>query len=357
MRDLDPTLLDPSIPLFKLGMMGKKSPIAYDPGSILGAGASLVGGIMGSNAASDAADAQSQAAGNSIAEQRRQYDLSRQDQSPFIKTGTAANSYLGTLLGLPGYNTNLQQLIGQAAGRGYDSGYRYGDADRGGIMQGAIDNYKSGAYGSDADAMALFGIDPASVQQDSNFGSLLKKFSQSDLQSDPVYQSGLQFGLDQGTAGINARALAGGSPGGFDSGATLKALTRYANDYGSTKANDSFNRFNTQNNNIYNRLAGVSGAGQTATNNVQVAGQNMANQVSNAYADQGNARAAGIVGGANAWGDALTGLGKNLNNSGFLKGLASGSGSSSGYTPDNSWAGVQDFSAYGGGSNDYQGYY
>src|SRR4029077_7488878 len=105
---------------------------------------------------------------------------------------------------------------------------------------------------------------------------LLRRFSADDLQKDPVYQSGLQFGLDQGAGAINSRAIAGG---GYDSGATIKALTRFANDYGSTKANESYNRYNQDQSNIYNKLAGITGTGQTATNQVGAAGQNMVNQL------------------------------------------------------------------------------
>lgn len=133
-------------------------------------------------------------------------------------------------------------------------------------------------------------------------GDLARRFTAQDLANDPVYNSGLQFGLDQGTGAINARALAGGS---YDSGATLKALTKYANDYGSTKANESYNRFNTDMTNLYNRNAGLSGAGQTATGSVASAGQNAANNISDLNTQAGNARAAGIVGESNAWGNAL----------------------------------------------------
>lgn len=206
---------------------------------------------MSSDAASSASDAQSQSSAASITEQRRQYDQTRADNAPFRDTGVAANSRLRQLLGL-------------------DTGYS----------------------GSDS-------------------GSLLRRFSTSDLNSDPVYNSGLQFGLDEGTNGINARAIA---TGGYDSGATLKALTRFGNDYGSTKANDSYNRFNTDNTNIFNRLSGVSGTGQTATNTVTAAGTNMVNNISNDITGAGNARAAGIVGGANAWGGALNGVSNAANN-------------------------------------------
>jgi hypothetical protein len=93
----------------------------------------------------------------------------------------------------------------------------------------------------------------------------------------------------------------------YDSGATLKALTQFGNDYGSTKANESFNRYNAQNDSIFNKLSGVSGTGQVATQQVGAAGANMANNVSGSIEGAGNARAAGIVGGANAWNNAIGG--------------------------------------------------
>jgi len=126
----------------------------------------------------------------------------------------------------------------------------------------------------------------------------MRPFTQADIDADPVYQSGLQFGLDEGRNAINSRAIAGG---GYDSGATLKALTRFGTDYGSTKANEAYNRWTNDQSNIYNRLAGVSGTGQTAANQVQAAGTNAANMISGSYGDAGNARAASIVGGANAF--------------------------------------------------------
>lgn len=147
-----------------------------------------------------------------------------------------------------------------------------------------------------------------------NSGQFSRKFTQADMNADPVYQNGLQFGLDQGTQGINRQAAAGGN---FLSGATLKALTRFGNDYGSTKANESYNRFNNDQNSQYNRYAGLSGSGMQATNQVGAAGQNMTNGMSNALGtygtgaannsiNAGNARASGYVGQANAVNNGLS---------------------------------------------------
>jgi hypothetical protein len=188
---------------------------------------------MQSEAAGDAADAQSASAAQSDATQRYQYDQTRADNAPFRETGLQANNQLADMM---------------------------------------------------------------------NTGQFGRKFSTSDLNADPVYQNGLQFGLDEGTKGINRQAAAGGS---MLSGATLKALTRFGNDYGSTKANESYNRFNTDQNSQYNKLAGLPGAGQQATNQVGAAGQNMANNISASQQGVGNARASGYVGSANAWNGAI----------------------------------------------------
>lgn len=161
-----------------------------------------------------------------------------------------------------------------------------------------------------------------------NGGQFSRRFTQADMNADPVYQSGLQFGLDQGTQGINRQAAAGGN---FLSGATLKALTRFGNDYGSTKANESYNRFNADQNSQYNKLAGLSGAGQQATNQINAAGTNMANQVSASQQGAGNARASGYVGQANAWNNAI-GAGVNAYQQNKLMGTMYPSSGYSGYT-------------------------
>lgn len=235
-------------------------------------GSQILSGLMGSSAAGKAADAQLAASNAAIAENARQYNQTRTDNLPFLQTGQQANARLRQLLGL----------------------------------------------------------DPQYTASDS--GSLVRPFAASDLNSDPVYQSGLDFGLKTGTGAINARALANGS---YDSGATLKELTRYGNDYGSTKANDSYNRYNTNNTNTYNRLAGVSGAGQTAANTVSAAGQNQANNNTNLITGAGNANAASIVGGAQAWGGALSGIGnavtQDANNARLLALLKSSNPSQYGY--------------------------
>jgi len=201
---------------------------------------SLMNGMMQSDAAGSASSAQQQASSAAIAEQRRQYDLSRADQAPFMQSGTAANKRLAYLLGLStdngsGTNTGLsydvlrQQLAPQFTTRqSVTEKAPLGDyeADPHGVMTRDIVKEKDvlNQGGLDAEILRRMQEDEATrmsaAEGDQNFGSLLKKFSTTDLEADPVYQSGLKFGLDQGTGAINARAT---QMGGYDSGATLQA--------------------------------------------------------------------------------------------------------------------------------------
>lgn len=311
-------------------------------------------GLLNYFGSQDASRAGAKAAKAQIKEARRQYDQTRADFEPFRQTGLAGNSRLAYLLGLSpsqsagGSTAPLtadqlrQELLKDFTTTERVANYR----SPGQARNGDPITYKTTNSIDEAGLNAAIQqrlaqqtqqqeAERAAAAGDPNYGSLLKKFSAEDLEADPVYQSGLKFGLDQGTGAINSRASALGQ---YDSGATLKALTRYANDYGSTKANESYNRYNNDNTNIYNRLAGISGAGQTATNQVAAAGANASNQIGGALSDMGNARAAGIVGGANAWGNALTSGANAYQNQQFLNMLRGGSGQ--GFTPSyGAWSG------------------
>lgn len=291
-------------------------------GAVAGAAIGLIGSSMSADAASDASDAQVNSSRESVAEQRRQYDLTRSDQKQFLDTGKSANRKLAQLLGIgPAPNTSGEyrlptyaDILSYNQGVGspsadQDTAHQYAQIMRGemGSAKDVYDRYK--AAGFEFGHVAPGGGDPGS--SGGGYGDLLRKFTMADRDADPVYRSGLEFGLNQGTQGINNRAIATGN---YDSGATLKALTRFGNDYGSTKANESYNRFTQDQSNIYNKLAGVSGAGQVAANQVGAAGQNSANNISNLMTGEGNARAAGIVGGANAWAGGMQNAYNNYNN-------------------------------------------
>jgi hypothetical protein len=88
------------------------------------------------------------------------------------------------------------------------------------------------------------------------------------------------------------------SRGGAFSGNALRALDQYNTGLASQEYG-----------NWWNRGAGLAGIGQNAVNTGVMAGQNSANNISNLYNQQGDARASGIMGQANSISGALnTGL-------------------------------------------------
>lgn len=285
--------------------------------AVIGAGTAY----MQSDSADKASNAQTQAGREAIQAQQAQVGQARADNAQFLQTGTIANQRLASLLGLsPGgasksYQGQLVDMstgVPQPVAQLYANDPAYKEAWDKTTAQHLAGN--PNGYNSQSNSVAIensirgflpeTSANPAGTNQDTINSPLLKKFSSADLQADPVFNSGLQFGLDRGTEGINSRALAGGM---YDSGATLKALTQFGNDYGSTKANDSYNRYTNDQNNVFNKLSGISGTGQVASSQVTAAGSNAANNVSNTTEGIGNSRAASIVGGANAWGNAGTG--------------------------------------------------
>jgi hypothetical protein len=138
-----------------------------------------------------------------------------------------------------------------------------------------------------------------------DYGLLNRQFSMQDFQQDPGYQ----FRLAEGEKAINRAAAA---RGGYDSGGALKALTRYGQGVASDEYGNAFNRWNTQNNQLYNRFASLAGVGQLANQQVGQAGQGYANAASNIAqnnaANQGNA----MLAGANARASGYTGFGNAL---------------------------------------------
>ncbi len=127
---------------------------------------------------------------------------------------------------------------------------------------------------------------------------LTSRFTGADLAKDPGYQ----FELDRGREAIDAAARATGISA---SGATLKELLGFSQGLASTKFNEAFNRHQASNSSIYNMLAGLSGTGQVTAGQVAGLGQNAAGAIGDLMGQGANARAAGRIGGANSWINAL----------------------------------------------------
>lgn len=127
----------------------------------------------------------------------------------------------------------------------------------------------------------------ALLQMDSD-PSLMRNFSEADFVKDPGYD----FRMKQGQMGVQSSAAA---RGGLNSGATMKALQRYGQDYASNEYNNAYNRFNADRDQKWNKLSGLAGIGQNAQNQVGNAGQNYSNQFSQNQMAMGNAQAANAI--------------------------------------------------------------
>lgn len=258
-------------------------------------GAALGGALLSSSAAGKAADKQQQTTNAAVEANQKQYDTSRADLAPYREAGSAALSRLRNLLGI---SSPVMSAGDWAVKAGYTAPVG---------RDWSPDEIKyltdKGGYG---DYLSQHGAD-TSPSAPSDGGSLLSKFSTADLAADPVYGSGLQFGLDEGTKAIERRAAAGG---GYDSGATLKALTRFGNDYGSTKAGESYSRFTNDQDRTFGKLSGIAGMGSGATTVGVGAGTGAASNLAGLYTGQGNANAASTI----AQGNALSGGTNSIGN-------------------------------------------
>lgn len=113
------------------------------------------------------------------------------------------------------------------------------------------------------------------------------------FQNSPNYLLNYQSGRDLGAQGIQGKYAAGGL---LNSGAKLKALSRYGTDY---------------NNNFLSQYQGgqrdLARTGQGAISSLAGVSQNYANNASNLMQDQGAAQAAGYQGFGNTFNNALGG--------------------------------------------------
>lgn len=195
------------------------------------AGSTLVGGLIGSHAATSAASTQADAANHAADVQQHMYDTTRDDQAPWRAAGSTSLS----------------------------------------------------------DIMSRF----------QNGGSFAHEFNADDLKSNlaPNYQ----FMLGQGT---EATAHMANQMGGLG-GNSLKAVNDYAQNYAGNAYQQAFQNYNTNQSNIFNRLASIAGLGQTAGSASTTGGPTYGANIGNAIQGAGNAGAAGIVGSANAISGAL----------------------------------------------------
>ena len=225
------------------------------------AGANLVSGLMGADAAKSAAGTQAQSARDALDFQKQQFNTIQQQTTGGRAAGANALNQLGAL----GSGTyQMYDANGNPIGAGIGSGY-------------LTQQYTPEEFAK--------GIDP-----------------------------GYQFRLQQGQEATNRMANMGG---GLISGNALKGAQDYTQGLASTEFGNAFNRFQTGRQNIYNTLAGIAGLGQNMTNTSAQAGGQAATAVGNTLQNIGAAQASGTVGAANA----ITGGIQNAGNQYYLSKL------------------------------------
>ena len=201
---------------------------------------SVAGGLISARGRKYASRQQVAAEQAALAQQQKMFDTEQGNEQPFIQSGQQAQSQLNYLEG-----------IGPQTGTGIGS--------------------SAGGYGS---LNTPFNMD--------TFKSLT-----------PQYQFNLQQGA-QGTLNQDSNAQ------GAESGAALKDLMSFNQNFANNSYNGAFQNYQTQQNNIFNRLNSIATLGANAGSNSATGASAFANSIGNTTSSIGASQAAGTVGAANA---------------------------------------------------------
>ena len=248
--------------------------------------------------------------------QEKIYKENKADAQPWYSTGTSAVNQLSKLMGLNGTSANqnpasrqglLDQYKGQFTTTSQGNQTALSPQDQGEYSR-LMGIYKADPRNTDARNAAnnilgkatpvstsntdmvglnsyvdnLLAQQGAANESDPNFGKLAQNFSMDDFNTDPGYQ----FRLGEGQKALERKLNASGKT---YSPEAAKALLGYNQDMGSQEYNNAYNRFNIDQDSLFNRLATLSGFGQTATGQIANAGTNYANAATEQYNGMGNA--------------------------------------------------------------------
>jgi hypothetical protein len=250
--------------------------------AIVGVGA-IASSAISSNAATSAANTQAGAAENAQQISQNEFNTITGQEQPFMQAGYGALSALNYGLGVGG---SAPQSVTTPTLNGYDpsSGYRINPS-------GGISRLLAGGG-----ATSTVGTSGTATPGGSGlgYGSLIAPFTADYMkQYSPAYQFQLQQG-QQGT--LNAEAASNGAL----SGSAQKDLMSFNQNLANTSFNNAFNQYQTQQGNIYSRLAGIAQLGQNAASNTGQQGTALAGQAAQSAQNIGTAQAAGQIGSANA---------------------------------------------------------
>ena len=162
--------------------MGLFSSIGKAIGSVVGG---ITGGTAQAKAAGKAADVQAGLAREGIAEQRRQFDITNQNQQPWLDAGRLALGDQGDLLGLNGLDTQAMSIDALKASPMFQSRFNTGEEAilqnasatgglRGGNIQNSLANFGSNTLAQVIQQQLgnLGGISGTGINTAQNLGSL-----------------------------------------------------------------------------------------------------------------------------------------------------------------------------------------
>lgn len=285
--------------------------------AVIGGGAALAGGLIASQGAKSAAKTQAAAGNEATAAQERMLERQIGLQQPWLTGGENALMELQRQMGLLPAAKTREQLMAELTPQFTTGGGGNGVDDVG--LNAEIQRQMAGAsrlggyvpQGTTREALLtelspMFaapggnGVDDVGLNAEISRilnqgapGSLAKPFGVADFQADPGYQ----FRQDE-----QAKALtrAGQAQGGLGSGKYLKDAMKYSGNLAAQEYGAAYNRYNTNQGNLFSRLSGIAGTGQAATNTTTNALGNFGTQVGSNIMGIGNATAAGQVGAGNA---------------------------------------------------------
>lgn len=241
----------------------------------------VVKSVFGGDDAEKAAKVAQEGAIQNAQVAERMYLQARSDQSPYRYVGNQALNQMARLMGFDPYQPSYSRPSSNGfvtGGYGGYPGFSWGGwslpgatPSRGGVNTFSMPSQVSGRGAKPNQTIYQDPEAPNPVAPD---------FSQFYVSPD------YNFRLDEGIKALDRSAAANGM---LLSGAQAKALSRY----GQGMASQEYG-------NYWNRLAAMSGIGQTGTNATQNAGSQFSAQAGNALQDAGDARASGYLYNANA---------------------------------------------------------
>jgi hypothetical protein len=248
---------------------------------------SVISGIFQSEAASDAADTSAQASRDAAAQQYKMFQEQQAAMEPWRASGANALNRLNALMGLPTVSpTAIPGVTPGTTAPGGQPIAASGNPVINALINAIIRQRGGGATPSASGSNVLM---RRPVREGDPWQADTAPQSWQDLM-DPGYAFRKQ-------EGINALAAAGAASGNYGSGNMGVALQ----DFGQNLASQEFQ-------NVYNRLAGMSGTGQVQSQAIGGMGMNTGNVMANYLNQAGQNIAQGQIASSNA----LTGGARDL---------------------------------------------